>query len=98
VRANYQDYSGGVGTGQAVTLTSDTGYFWFFDQSNVEVVTKMVSFCGSGTNNVGVYAGGLTDIQVTLTVTDVKTSLVKTYTNPLGTPFQLIREGPFSCP
>ena len=98
VRAAYQDYSGHTGDGQAVPLTFDTGHFWFFGASNVETVVKMVSFCGGGSNNVGVYAGGLTDIQVTLTVTDTQTGLVKTYTNPLGTPFQLIREGPFSCP
>jgi sugar lactone lactonase YvrE len=98
VRAAYQAYSGSPGIGQAVSLTSDTGYFWFFRASNVETVVKMVSFCGGGSNNVGVYAGGLTDIQVTLTVTDVLTGLVKTYTNPLGTLFQLVRDGPFSCP
>jgi hypothetical protein len=98
VRAAYRDYAGTAGTGQAVPLTSDTGYFWFFGASNVEAVVKMVSFCGGGTNNVAVYAGGLTDVGVTLTVTDVQTGLVKTYTNDLGTPFRLIRDGPFSCP
>ena len=98
VRAAYQDYSGHTGTGQAVPLTSDTGSFWFFGSSNVETVVKMVSFCGGGSGNVAVYAGGLTDIQVTLTVTDVLTGQEKSYTNPLGTPFQLIRDGPFSCP
>jgi photosystem II stability/assembly factor-like uncharacterized protein len=97
VRAGYQDYSGGAGAGQAVTLTSDTGYFWFFSQSNVEVVAKMVSFCGSGTNNVGIYTTGLTDIGVTLTVTDTKTGFVKAYTNTIGKPFDLIRDGPFVC-
>ena len=98
VRATYQDYGGHTGDGQAVPLTFDTGHFWFFGAANVETVVKMVSFCGGGSNNVAVYAGGLTDVQVTLTVTDVLTGLVKTYTNPLGTPFQLIRDGPFRCP
>jgi hypothetical protein len=98
VRASYQDYGGHTGEGQATPLTFDTGHFWFFGASNVETVVKMVSFCGGGSNNVGVYAGGLTDIRVTLTVTDLATGLVKTYTNPLGTPFQLIRDGPFTCP
>jgi sugar lactone lactonase YvrE len=98
VRAAYRDYAGTPGTGQAVGLTSDTGYFWFFRASNVEAVVKMVSFCGSGTNNVGIYAGGLTDVEVTLTVTDTLKGLVKSYTNALGTPFRLIRDGPFACP
>jgi PKD repeat protein len=97
VRAGYQDYGGKVGTGQAVALTPDTGYFWFFDSANVEVISKMVSFCGGGTNNIGIYTGGLTDIGVTLTVLDTRTGLVKTYTNAVGNPFQLIRDGPFTC-
>ena len=98
VRAAYRDYSGGTGTGRAVPLTSDTGTFWFFDAKNVEVVTKMVSFCAGGSNNIGIYSGGLTDLEVTLTVADTLTGLTKTYANPLGTPFELIRDGPFSCP
>ena len=98
LRAAYRDYGGGSGAGHAVPLTQDTGTFWFFDVKNVEVVAKMVSFCGSPTKNVAVYAGGLTDLMVTLTVTDAKTGLSRSYTNPLGTPFQLIRDGPFTCP
>ena len=98
VRAAYRDYGGNVGTGQAAPLTPDTGTFWFFNPANVEAVVKMVSFCGGGSKNVAVYAGGLTDLGVTLTVTDIQTGLVKTYTNPLGTGFTLIRDGPFACP
>lgn len=97
VRAAYRDYAGNSGTGKALSLTPDTGTFWFFSPGNVEVVAKMVSFCGGGTDNVAVYAGGLTDIQVTLTVTDTATGLTKSYTNPLGTLFQLVRDGPFAC-
>ena len=97
VRASYTDYSYRSGAGSAVGITSDTGYFWFFGSSNVEVVTKMVAFCGSGTNNVGIYTSGLTDLGVTLVVTDTQTGLVRTYSNSLGKPFNLIRDGPFSC-
>ena len=97
IQAIYQDYTGKLGMGQAVPLTPDTGSFWFFSQSNLEVVTKMVSFCGSSTNNVGIYTSGLTDVGVSLTVTDTRTGLVKTYTNPVGRPFDLIRDGPFAC-
>ena len=97
VRATYTDYGNGSGNGHAVGLTSDTGYFWFFDSSSVEAVLKMVSFCGSGSDNVAVYAAGLTDVGVSLTVRDTKSGLVKTYSNTLGHPFDLIRDGPFSC-
>jgi hypothetical protein len=98
VTAEYTAYDGHHGPGKAASLTADTGTFWFFDSANVEAVVKMVSFCGSGSNNVAIYAGGLTDLGVTLTVTDGLTGLTKTYSNTLGNPFQLIRDGPFVCP
>lgn len=98
VVASYRNYAGTRGNGTAVSLTSDTGYFWFFSPANVEVVAKIVSFCGAGSNNYSLYAGGLTDVEVTLTVTDTINGTTRSYTNPLGTPFTLIRDGPFSCP
>ena len=98
VTASYRDYGGGTGSGKAVPITTDTGTFWFFSAANVETVVKMVSFCGGGSNNVAIYAGGLTDLEVALTVTDLQTGLVKSYTNTLGSPFRLVRDGPFVCP
>src|SRR3977135_2726221 len=40
VEVNFTDSSGHGGRGQAMALTSDTGYFWFFNQANVELVVK----------------------------------------------------------
>jgi hypothetical protein len=98
VTAQYTDYGGGHGSGTAVPLTSDTGTFWFFNPANVEAVIKMVSFCGSGgSSGMAVYATGLTDLGVVFTVTDTANSTVRTYTNPLGTPFKLVRDAPFVC-
>ena len=34
-----------------------------------------------------VFAAGLTNVEVTLTVTDLETQEVRTYTNPLGVAF-----------
>ena len=97
VRSTYRGYGGQTGYGKAVVLTPDTGTFWFLDQSNVEVIAKMVRFCGNGSDNVAIYAGGLTDLEVTLTVVDTLSGFTKSYTNTLGAPFQLIRDGPFTC-
>lgn len=97
VRATYRSYDGSAGDGQAVSLTPDDGYFWFSDDANVELAVKMVGFCGEGSNTIGLYASGLTDLEVTLMVTDRLTGQVGTYTNPLGRPFELIRNGAFVC-
>jgi hypothetical protein len=79
------------GQGQAVRLTADTGYFWFFGSSNVEVVTKVINAC-SFSNTFWVFAGGLTDVRVVMTVRDSKSGSVRTYTNPRGTAFQPIQD------
>lgn len=52
-------------------------------------VTGVVS---AGLNRWTTYAGGLTDVNVILTVTDTMTGLVKTYVNPQGTAFQPIQD------
>jgi hypothetical protein len=83
--------STGSGAGQAVALTSDTGYFWFFSANNVEMVLKVVD--GRAVNNrFWVFAGGLTNVNVVITVTDTLTGTVKTYTNPQNTAFQPIQD------
>lgn len=74
---------GTSGVGQAVPMTSDTGYFWFFSSNNVELVVKVVD--GRAFNNYfWVFYGALSDVQYTITITDTMTGTVKTYTNPQG--------------
>ena len=91
VGATWKTSDGRSGAGQAVSLTGDTGYFWFFSANNVEAVVKVVD--GRAVNNhFWVFAGGLTDVSVVLTVIDTVTGAVKTYTNPQGTPFAPIQD------
>jgi hypothetical protein len=67
----------------AVPLTSDTGYFWFFSASNVELVLKAVD--GRAFNNhFWVFYGALSDVEYTITVTDMVTGAIKTYSNTAG--------------
>lgn len=79
------------GTGIAMALTPDTAYFWFFSSANVELVVKVVD--GRAFNSrFWVFAGGLTNVDVTITVTDTISGTVKRYRNPAGTPFQPIQD------
>jgi len=99
VSATYRTNDGNTGSGQAVRLTDDTGYFWFFSSSNVEAVIKVLNACGLN-SKYWTFAGGLTNVNVVLTITDTKSGTTKTYTNPLNTAFQPIQDtGAFStCP
>ncbi len=90
-RANWTTSDGRSGAGQAVSLAARAGYFWFFSSDNVEVMVKIVDGCTLN-SNYWVFAGGLTDAHVTVTVTDTTTGTVKTYTNPLGVAFQPIQD------
>jgi hypothetical protein len=92
VVANWKTRAGQSGTGNVVRLTDESGYMWFFDPSNVEVVFKVIDACTLTHPAYWFFAGGLTNVEVSLTVTDTKTGVVKTYTNPQGTPFQPVQD------
>ena len=83
ISLRWKDFQGNTGTGKAVPLTGDTGYFWFFGPSNVEVVVKVLD--GRPVNgHFWVFYGALTNVEYTLEVTDTQTGETKTYRNPLG--------------
>ena len=96
VRARWQT-DDGAGDATAWPLTPDTGLYWFFGPNNVEMVIKVLDGCPFNGHR-WVYAGGLTDVAVTMTVTDSETGEERTYENPAGTPFQPIQDlNAFSC-
>ena len=61
-----------TGSGQGVRLTGDTGYFTFFSGSNVEAIVKVLNSC-TFNSRFWVFAAGLTDVNVVLTVRDTVT-------------------------
>jgi hypothetical protein len=79
------------GSGREVKLTSDSAYFWFFDPSNVELVVKVLDGCALN-NNYWVFMGGLTNVKVDITITDLATGATRTYTNKEGQAFQPIQD------
>jgi phospholipase C len=91
VIATWVTPAGQAGGGHAVRLTDDTGYFWFFSSPNVEVVAKVIDGCAVS-NTFWFFAGGLTNVQTTITVTDTVTGLSQTYSNPQSTAFQPIQD------
>jgi hypothetical protein len=97
VRTTWSKTDGSSGQGHAIALTADTGYFWFFNSSNVEAIVKVLEGCGINGHR-WVFAGGLTNVLVNLSVTDTVTGTTQTYTNPQGTAFQPIQDtSAFPC-
>jgi hypothetical protein len=99
VTATWKTTNGATGSGSAVPFGADSGSFWFFGPTNIEMDVKVLDACGLN-GRFWVFAAGLTNVEVVLTVTDTKTGAVKTYTNPQGHVFATITDtGAFAtCP
>lgn len=83
VETSWRDFEGRTGRGHAVSLTADTGYFWFFDPANVEVISKVLD--GQGVNgHHWAFYGALSTVEYTLTITDTQTGAARRYVNPPG--------------
>ena len=100
VSADWTKPDGTTGHGNAVKLTGDSGYFWFFDPSNIELVVKVLNGCGID-NAYWVFAAGLTNVRVVLFVTDEQTLTDYVKVNEQGVAFVPIQDTgafPASCP
>ena len=86
VEVAWQTSDGRSGQGQAVGLTDDTGYFWFFNYENLELCVKVLD--GRGINNhFWVFYGALSNVSYKITVTDTQSenAVQKIYDNREGT-------------
>ncbi|HVS66852.1 MAG TPA: Calx-beta domain-containing protein [Thermoanaerobaculia bacterium] len=89
ILVEWQDFEGNSGEGQALPLTDDTGYFWFFGPDNVEILIKVLDGCAIN-DRLWVFAGGLTNVEVNLRVDDVAAGITRSYFNSLGRSFEPI--------
>jgi virginiamycin B lyase len=87
LQVSYRAGHGRNGPGQAIPLQSlgvaQGGLFWFFSADNPEMLIKVLNGCGVNQRFWIFYAAG-TNVGFTVTVTDTRTGLQKTYVNTLG--------------
>jgi hypothetical protein len=96
VTATFDTGRGNAGQAHGIPV-GDSGLLWFFASSNIEVALKVLDGCGLG-GHYWVFAGGLTNVEVTILVTDTRTGVTRTYHNPLNTAFEPIQDtSAFSC-
>ncbi len=88
---SWQTAAGQQGQGRPISYSDDTSEFWFFGPGNLEMVVKMIDGC-SLNQHYWMFAGGLTNVAVTLTVTDTQTGIVKTYSNAQNAAFKPIQD------
>jgi ELWxxDGT repeat protein len=75
--------SGDTGAGVAVGETADSGFFWFFDPANLEVLVKVLD-ATTVNGHHWVFHGSLTDVEYEVRVEDLATGAVRTYHRPAG--------------
>lgn len=91
VEASFATLGGLAGEAQAVALSDESGYFWFFWPANPELFVKVLDACVPFAR-YWVFAAGLTDVEVELRVEDTWTGQVASYPSGLGTPFSPIED------
>jgi ELWxxDGT repeat protein len=87
VSATWREFTGRLGEATAASLTADSGYFWFFDPANPELLVKVLDACGTEAHNYWVFTTGLTDVEVTLDVQDSWSGVTKRIETGLAEPF-----------
>jgi hypothetical protein len=92
VIVEFETKHGDVGLGHAFELTDDSGYFWFFNSANVEIVAKLLDACETQFNTIWFFAAGLTNVETTIRVHDTRTDEGRVYVNPQETPFAPIQD------
>jgi hypothetical protein len=83
VMVDWRTNQGDFGLGEAEQLTGDTGYFWFFNPANVEVVLKVLD-ASSFSNFLWLFYGALSNVQYEITAVDSETGRIQSYFNPQG--------------
>jgi hypothetical protein len=89
-RSTFQKPDGEEGNGKAVPISENAAWFYFDRPDNPQLLVKIVNACGLPVPRFWVLAGGVTNQEVWITVTDTRTGVSKTYHNPQGTPFETV--------
>ena len=91
ISVKWWDEHGNTGVGHAIPSTDDSGLFWFFSPSNMELLIKVLDGCGVN-NKYWVFFAATTDQEFTVTVTDTNTAQQVEYTNPLKHPADAVTD------
>jgi hypothetical protein len=85
-RGTFRTAAGQTGPFMAVPVATapDSGLFWFFAPSNLEMLIKVLNGCGLNSRYWVFFSAG-TNVEFTVTVTDTQTGATKTYSNALNT-------------
>lgn len=87
VEAEWTDFDLNEGMASVNPVSDDSGELWFFRPDNVELLVKVLDGCDQF-GHYWVFAAGLTNVGVSLTVTDTATDETYDIENMLGDDFE----------
>jgi len=80
------------GHAKLATVSGTGATMWFFNPNNPELFVKVRDACVNPFNRYWFFAAGLTNVEVTITVTDTQKAVSKTYMNPLNNAFDSVQD------
>ncbi|MDA8019217.1 MAG: plastocyanin/azurin family copper-binding protein [Thermoanaerobaculia bacterium] len=84
VSVTWRDFEDNTGPGKVIPFDpADSGLFYFFGPDNAEILLKVLDAC-TFNDRFWFFAAATTNVEYTITVTDTKEDVSKTYFNPLG--------------
>jgi hypothetical protein len=85
VEIDWRNFAGASGAADSTSIPGSdvSGLFYFFDPNNIEVLVKALDACAIS-NHYWLFFAATTNVEFTMTVTDTRTGLRRTYFNPLG--------------
>jgi hypothetical protein len=75
----------GDATAVPLDFAPDSGLFYFFNPTNIEMLVKVLNACGDPFNHYWVFYAATTNVELTVTVVDTQTGKTQVYFNPLNT-------------
>lgn len=84
VVGSWVDFDGNTGPMHWIPASDETGFAWFFSESNFELLLKILDAC-SFNGHYWVFYAATTNVGFDIEVTDLVSGDVETYSNPLGT-------------
>jgi hypothetical protein len=83
VSVTWRTGAGDTGVGHLATRSEDSAILYFFGPENWEMLVKVLDGCAVN-GAYWVFFAATTDVEFSLTVSDLQAQQTKTYTNPLG--------------
>ncbi|HXT50648.1 MAG TPA: fibronectin type III domain-containing protein [Thermoanaerobaculia bacterium] len=91
VTVQWTTSEGESGAGNTIPYTDESGLVWFFSDTNLELMIKVLDACALN-DRYWVFIGGITDVQFLATVADTHSGAVRVYLNELGHPANAVTD------